>query len=181
MLKYLFALPLMIAATAFSVSANAEISSADYEMDCHSHHNRHSNSNSISTSFLLTPVGTTGYTLSATALQQGRFSVDSSGTITLPHEGDYLIDFSIIFASDEPTRATQLNMLWNGIGVFQLFDSHTASQVATVLNFNGTTLVHATGPVTIQTNYENFGGIATLVPLNGVLTVKRLQQGKSNH
>lgn len=172
MLKSLFALPLLFAATALTANI-------DTEYNMRGHHCNRSTVTLIQTPFLLTPVSNTGFTLSATAAQADGFSIDSNATITLPTPGDYLVSFALNFASDPATQAAQMSMIWNAIGAFELFDSTTNTQVGTVVYFNGTALIHATGPVTISTLFQNFGPIATLVPLNGLLSVKKLSNGKS--
>jgi hypothetical protein len=177
MFKLLLSFPVLLASAAlFANTPEHAVSSQDEELVARSHCRK---TNSINTTFVLTPVGTVGYTLDVVPVSQrhGNFAIASDGTITLPDGGRYLLDFNLNFSNDPATQSLELNMLWNGIGAFQIVDSNS-SFVASVLNFEGPTYIQSEpkSPLTIQTIFENFGPIATLVQLNGTITIKKLSK-----
>lgn len=171
MLKSLLALPMFFAAA--SLSANVSMDS----VEMHSHHVQASRT-FASTSILFTPTADfiSGFTLSATPVvsethHNHGFTIDSAATITLPAPGDYLIDVSLVFNPD--FLQAQLSDIWNGQAFLSLIDLSTGLQVAAISDFNGTALVHATGPIAIVPIYSNFGN-KPLAAIAGTLSIKKL-------
>lgn len=126
----------------------------------------------ISTPFTLTPLDNTDYILTAIPISSGGFAIDSDGTITLPREGVYLIDFTLLFSKDQTTQTSQLDSLYNAIGAVQFIDSATGLQVGTLINYNGTIVFQAKGPILVTLFVYN--PFTTIVPLNGFISVTQL-------
>lgn len=182
MFKYLFAAPLLLAsAVSFANPVEIELDSPETELVSRAHHNHNRNhkhrngQKGINTPFTLTPVGSTGYTLSVTpvSLWNGNFAIASDGSLTLP-PGKYVINFNLNFSNDPATQSSELNMLWTGVGAFQIVDANN-NFIASVLNFEGPTVLKTQNPpLTIQALYENFGPTTTLVPLNGTVSIRKV-------
>lgn len=134
---------------------------------------------SISTNFSLTSVDNIDYTFSATPVSNRIFSIDSNGTITLPGEGDYLINFSLIFSTNFAILVSEITPIYFGEGAIILTDSSTGKQVGTALNFLDTQVIHAKGPVTVSVIYRNFGSIP-MVPLHGFMNIVKIRTSKIN-
>jgi hypothetical protein len=186
MLKYLLTLPVFFASVAVSadVMENLDVDAKSHHHCSSSHHVQRVNS--IKTTFTLTPFSNTGFilTVSPVSAQNGTFAIDASGTITLPDDHHYIVDYSLVFSNVPATQAGQFNNLWNGIGAFQLTNASTSGIVGTVLNFNGSTVIQSSpGTVTTQVLFinENLAGLPVLTPLNGLVTIHRLDSGKKRH
>lgn len=184
MLKYLLTLPLLFAST--MLSANNAMDEISVDAKSHHHHSSHHNqkpSNAIETTFTLTPVSNTGFvlTVAPVSTQGGHFAIDNNGTITLPDGHHYIVSYSIVFSTDPATQAAQFNDLFNGIGAFQLSNASTSAVVGTVLNFDGSTVIRSSpGTVTTQVLYINEipAQLPILAPLNGIITIHRLDSRK---
>lgn len=176
MLKYLFTLPLIFASAALTSVEPSALDNEAFDVEMRSHHHSHSHSHRpvtvpcLSTTFTLTPVGNTGYTLTATPASNGFFSIASNGAISLPRSGDYTVQFNLQFATTQPLQDQQLEVLFNGIGFIELIDESNQAFLGTIFDFNGNSLVSAAGPIFPASFFQNLGS-ATLVPLSGVLTV----------
>lgn len=177
MFKLLFAAPLLLAsAVTFANPTDAQIESNETELVVRGHHGKHRfKQRGINTTFTLTPVGSTGYELSVTpvSLWNGNFAIASDGTLTLP-PGKYVVNFNLNFSNDPATQSSELNMLWTGVGAFQIVDSNN-NFIASVLNFEGPTVLKTQNPpLSIKALYDNFGPTTTLVPLNGTVSIRKI-------
>jgi len=171
MRKLLLTLPFFFVTT-LALNASDFIDDVSAKHHSHSHDKSHRRAaESLTTSFTLTPVSNTGFTLSVVPASSNGLSIASDGTITFPTGQHWLVNYNINFASDPATQTAELNDIWNGIGAFQFSNG---AFLGSILNFDGTTILQSTSPVSTQVIFNNLGAIPTLAPLSGTVTIHRL-------